>query len=491
MGLIKLPHGPWKSLLIGKYEDRDVSIYQNPHRDILYVVVDRDQSGVAKGLVVTVYRAFYIENGDARRMIEHLSGMPVAVVKKWKGDTFQFFLIPAGIKYISPEPEELKKVVDEMVISLDRIERNVVMLGRTLGMQVKPLAMVNKSVAAILFVEPTVIAGLSPIKPSEKKEGVMILGRMRTGALASESPINLRRTVIYGNDVGRKHMFVVSIEEFLRNGINVLLVTREPKKYEGFRAASEDKELLAPYGLQPTGFSLEVLEWKVDLGVTPPGAVVYTGGIREGTQTFNKAVDILKKLKPDNLLSLDTEEGDVISRRAVRSLRSIGRKGNYFDKVGFGKFVSLSSTGLGGLYIIRVENPWNYLSLLSYVSGIGTYLERKGKTEYVRVMVAVEDAWRILPKEGNYLTKTLVTLLERFKDHGMGWVLETDRDTNLDGMILALTETKLGAIGENDVGVRILTKRPYRMDIRPFITGVRLPSAPLASAPQAPPLDRK
>jgi len=477
MGSVRLPHGPWKSLLAGKYEGRDVSIYQNPQRDILYVVVDRDEGGRAKGLVVTVYRGFYLERGDLKQLLAGISGNPVGVAKKWKGELFQFLLIPAGIKYIGLDPEELKKAVDEMVVTLDRMEKNVLLLAKTLGMALRPLSLTPRNVVAMLFVEPTVIAGLAPTKPSSTEGGVLILGFSKQGEVIRESPENLRRTVIYGNEVGRKRFFKVLLEEFLRNGVNAIVATSNPEPYRGLSRAVEKRPEHSKLGLEPLGFSVEELEPLIDLATVDHDAAVDVFGVKVDTETGTKMKELLSLFAPEARRPRDVAakitDTDLLSLRAGRVFSAVdASKGEMFDRREYSGFSSVASTGLGSAFIHPTTDPWSVLALQSLLEGIGRALKRSGKTESVRVVLFVEDAHRIFTRDQNPLTAALLKTLEAYKDFGLGWVLETEKDVLLSDVLLALSEARAGAIGENDVGVRTLVRRPYRLEPRPFLTAI-------------------
>ena len=494
MGIVNLPHGPWKSLLVGKYDERDVSLYQNPQKDILYVVVDRDEEGKAKGLVVTVYRSFYLERGDLKVLLNHISGSPVGVSKKWKGDQFQFLLLPAGIKYIGLDPQELKDTVDEMEVRLIRMEKNVVALASTLGMMLRPFSVVPKNIAALLFVEPSVIAGLAPVaeRSGERtSESLFILGSLKTGGVATESPLNMRRTIIYGDRVGRKRAFQILLEEFLRTGVNALVVTQEPEKYRGLSRAAEATEMHKKLGIEPVGFSTKELKPLLDLAVLPPDSLVEVAGLKLDTETAAKTVAYLEKYrmeveKTSEIVKRITET-DVISLRAGRVLTALDLvAGSLFRKETYNQYISLAATGLGGAYILSLKNPWDHLSLLNYIYGIGEALKRRGKSEDARFMIFVENGERVFTKTENRTTKRLLEALETYREYGLGWVVEVEKSVLLNDMLIALTETNIGAVGENDVGVRTLVRRPYRVDLRPYLTSASIEGSPAPSVSSQP-----
>ncbi len=496
MPAVMLPHGPWNSLLYGKYEGKDVSIYQNPNRDILYVVVDKGKDGKPKGLVVTVYRGFYLERGSIKELVGHLSGFPVGMAKKWKGETFSFLLLPAGIKYIGLDPKELRDTVNEMVSTLNRMEKNVLVLANTLGFILKPLSLVPRNVAALLFIEPVFIAGLAPVAGSGTsaeavKEGLVVLGRDTKGGIARDSLVNFRRTLIYGDPVGRKRTFAVIMEEFLRNGVNILLVTSDASRYRGITSAGAGGEELSSLELKPIGFSMEELQPSIDLATVPPDALIEITGVKKDTETAKKLRSVLvehgvEATRPADLLE-KVEGNDMISLRVGRILQALDLvEGDRFQRLTYNTFLSLSTTGLGGVFVLEVKDPWSHLSLVSYVSGIGKALERRGKTENVRIALFVEDAERVFTREENPVTTSLLKLVEHYRDYGLGWVLEVEKDVKLNDMILALTETRIGAISEKDVGVRTLTRSPYRLYLRPFLSSIELSPAPAASSPPAP-----
>ncbi len=477
MGVIRLPHGPWRSLLVGKYEGKDVSLYQNPQRDILYVVVDRGEDGRARGLVVTVYRGFYVERGNVKQVLDHLSGSPVGVSKRWKGEIFQFLLVPGGIKYISLDPQELRDTVDEMEITLTRMEKSVLAIARALGITLRPLAVVPKNVAAILLVEPAAIAGLAPAGiPSVSEGGVMVLGLLKNGEVARDAPINFRRTIIYGQEGGRLKFFSVLIEEFLRNGINVLVATTRPEHYTALSSAGPKNELHTKLGLEPLGFSVKVLDTVVDLSLVPKRAFTYMCGVSPSTNTGEGIMGLLEANRdvetPTGLVERITKT-DLISLRVGRVLRAVeDLKPEIFHKLAYNHFISLSSTGLGGAYILNTADQWGRASLTSYLAGIGEALKRRGKTENPRFIVFIEEGEKIVPREGDPISEDVVGVIEKYRDYGMGWVISTEKDIHIHPNLVSFTETKVGAVGMDDVGVRTLVKRPYRLTVRPMLSSL-------------------
>lgn len=477
MGVIRLPHGPWRSLLVGKYEGKDVSLYQNPQRDILYVVVDRGEDGRAKGLVVTVYRAFYVERGNVKQMLDHLSGSPVGVSKKWKGEIFQFLLVPGGIKYIGLDPQELKDTVDEMEITLTRMEKSILAIARALGITLRPLAIVPKNIAAILLVEPAAIAGLTPSGvPTMSEGGVMVLGLLKSGDVARDAPINFRRTIIYGDATGRRKFFTVLIEEFLRNGINVLVATSSPEYYNGLSSAGSKNELHSKLGLEPIGFSAKILDTVIDLSIVPQKAFVYMCGVSPSSTTGQALASLLgtnRDAETPVELSERVKGVDLVSLRVGRVLRTVEDiKPEVFHKLAYNHFVSLSSTGLGGAYILKATDEWERTSLASYLAGIGEALKRRGKTENPRFIVFIEEGEKIVPNNGDPISEEIVNTIEKYRDYGMGWVVSTEKDIHIHPSLVSFTETKTGAVGPDDVGVRTLVKRPYRLTVRPFLSSI-------------------
>jgi len=181
---------------------------------------------------------------------------------------------------------------------------------------------------------------------------------------------------------------------------------------------------------------------------------------------------------------------DLISLRAGRILTALGTSaGGLFRKETYNQYISLTTTGLGGAHLLKLRDPWDHLSLLNYVVGIGEALKRRGKSEGVRFVLFVENGERVFTKTENRTTKRLMEALEAYRDYGLGWVIEVEKSVMINDMLVAITETNVGAVGENDVGIRTLVRRPYRVMLRPYLTsasieGYRAPSVSSQPAPQ-------
>ena len=487
MGRINLPYGPWKSLLVGNYEGKDVSIYVNPSKDMLYVVVDKDESGKTRGLVISVYRPFFVEEGDPVSFLSHISGHPTAVIKKWKGEVYRYILVPAGIKYIGVDPSELRSTVEEMVATLNRMEKNLHILGRTLGVRIKELPLLPKVVQSVLFSEPATIAGHLPAfegKEEPEEEGMMALGMKKDGSPAIEPLVNMRRVVIYGHKEGRKRTFFVLIEEFLRHGINVIVITPEPTKYEGFSRAGKRTEVLKKLGIEAVGFSVERIREVVDKKKVKEVDAVLSGGPPE-KEVFEKIVEIMKKLRIGESVDLNQADSYTLrARRYVDVVLSTLPEG----EVTTSKYLKRSN--LGTLYVLSPRKLEHLLHLLTLLSTLSEALKKRGRSDTPRVVVFFEEGERYLPRSEDLITKRLVSLVDSAKDFGLGWVVEAERDTLVNELLLAKTETKIGAIKEDDVGIRTIYKKPYRMNVRDFVTSIGEYLAPEASSQQVLPPDR-
>ncbi len=487
MARVHLPYGPWKSLLVGSYEGKDVSIYTNPQKDMLYVVVDKDEEGKTRGLVISVYRPFFVQEGDPVTLITHISGHPVSVIKKWKGEMYKFVIVPAGIKYIGVDPSELRDTVEEMVATLNRMDKNIAVLSRTLGIKVKPFTSVPSSVSAILFSEPSTIAGLLPSygKSEDSEEGLAVLGTLKNGSPATEPLINLRRVIVYGHKEGRKNMFYVLIEEMLKHGVNVIVITGEPSKYTYFSKAGKKDEMLVKLGVEPEGFAVEFIEQGIDVKYLDPVDVVLTGGEVE-KEVFEAMSEVIVKLKSgEGMKRGEIDQKTLEANRYLLSLISGVNKVNY-------PIPSITKrSGRGTLYIVKYKGLEGLLFLYSLINGVVEGLKRRGKKEIPVTVLAVENAERLFSNNDTLQIKKFVAYIQQGKDVGLGWLLEAEKDVNIHNILLGMTETKIGAIDSNDVGVRTLLKKPYRMNIRPFASAIGEYQAPSVSSQQAPLPDHK
>ncbi len=476
--MLRLPYGPWYPLFSGKYEGTDVSLYQNPDRDFLSVVVDADEKGRPRGLVLTMYRGFLAE-GPVQQLLESLRQNAYLFMTKRGDEVHRFLLIVKGPRYVGVLTEELRKALEEMGNALYRETVVVRELGKAMSVTLTALRDVPKRVAALLLAEPLVLPKMTGAKTAEVAVEVphVALGKTREGLVAKEPVTEFRFVTVTGeHEKGRKRAVRILVEGYALAGIPVIVLTKEAEAYEGMKNAGSAK--LAEYGLAPVGFPVSIVSPGkgafldlnvVDmgaladlLGVSPSADVVKVlGQARERGKGGIEGIDDLRRLV----------EGNQYAPLQARRVLDVAKKkyGGVFSKNTATHF--LVATEIGGITVVEMrEDVLHPLVAHTVLEVVAEFLRRRGKKGGVAVVV--EGADRIVPRVDSPVVRALVSSLRKLADQKAYIALEAESEAYIDESLVSKVETRITTVSDEEVGIRMLTKRPYRFTLRPFASSI-------------------
>ncbi len=481
MDVLRLPYGPWKPLFSGKYEGYDISLYQNPDRDFFSVLIDADADGNPKGLVIIMYKAFLVD-GPVTDLIKGIKTRAIAVTKKAGGDVYNFLLLEGGPKYIGLEREEIIETLNKLGNSLYKDATLLRNIAKALGITVTALRDVPKRVAALLLAEPIVLPNFvgSPGGITTQDFGkVLPLGKGRNGEVIKEAAIEFGRTAIVGEHaVARKKFFRIVLENILLSGIPAIVVTKDPSKYEKLnQPGSHDVQ---NYGITPIGFPRRV--WKLgtdyflDLNFVDANALANALGVSPAQKAFKTITEGIaaKRGSINDIMDVFSPKGaeKYHNLRAFRIMREA--KDEYPNTFGRNNVSTLLVMGdVGNATVVEVgENIITQTALQSLLSNLLEFISKRGKSRKLRGVVFIEDAHRIVPRVSSPVTDAIVSTLAQLKDYGIGFVFEAEDEIHVHKTLADLAETTVRTVNDDEVGVRLLTKRPYRVKLRPFASGV-------------------
>ncbi len=481
MDVLRLPYGPWKPLLSGKYDGYDVSLYQNPDRDLFSVLVDADADGNPKGLVVVMYKGFLVD-GPVTDLVKGIKGRTIVITKKSGGDVYQFLLLEGGPKYIGLAREELVETLNKLGNLLYKdgtLLRNV---AKAMGITVTALRDVPRKVAALMLAEPVVIPNLvgSPALPRVSEFAkVLAVGKGRDGSVVKESAVEFGKTVILGeHTAARRKFFRIILENMLLSGIPAIIATPWQEKYE--RMNEPGDVAVQGYGLTPMGFPRRIWtlgeDFHIDLNFVDPGALAEALGISKTQKAFVEIENALKSKKGqlDGIETLVTHGPNEKFHR-LRAFRvtaeAKAERGNAFGRNNVSSL--LVAGDVGNATVVKIEEDlWTTTALQSLLSGLLEFISKRGKSKKLRAVVFIEAADRIVPRVRSPVTESIVQKISELKDYGIGFVAEAPEESQIHKGILDLAETTVRTVTDDEVGVRLLTKRPYRVKLRPFVSNI-------------------
>ena|GEM_PF-3183542 len=498
MGVLRLPFGPWKPLLSGKYEGFDISLYQNPDRDLFSVLVDTDENGKPRGLVVIMYRAFLVD-GPAKQLMEGLNLKTMLITKRKQGQTYQFLLLEEGPKYIGLEPKELEDTLDALGNAMYKDTAIIRKAAKAMSIALAQLRDVPRRVAAMMLAEPVLLPSTLGVAAGGREDmgfdRVFPIGRARDGNVVKESILEFSRTVIFGeHEAARKRILRILLENALLTGIPAVVLTPHQEDFGKMNEPAERGP--EGMGVAPIGFPRKL--WSVGNGIYVDLNVVGKNCLAEalGISSGGKALEVLEKW-------IDAKRGTIEGIRDIRmkltrakyhELQALRVVQHHQEKNGekFGRnnATELMARGeIGEATVIKTEKSiWTVAALESMLEALLKFLEPRGKTRQPRIMFFVEDAQMLFPRVESPIIDELMNVAAKLVDYGVAFVVEAPNEAEIRKEIVDLAEATVITVNDSEVGVRLLTKRPYRITLREYVSniseGFRAPSVSAQQAPQ-------
>jgi len=480
MDVLRLPYGPWKSLLNGKYEGYDVTLYQNPDHDLFSVLIDTDESGNPRGLVVTMYRG-YLVDGPVIDIIKGLKTRTMVVTKKRNDEIYQFLLMEGGPKYIGLSRKELAETLYKLGNSLYKDATLLRNVAKTLGINVTALRDIPKNVAALILAEPVLLPNLigSAYGASMDFAKPLPLGRGRNGETIKESIVEFGRTVIFGDhDRARKSFFRIIIENTLLSGIPAIILTKDPEKYKKMNGAG-DHEVLS-YGISPVGFPRRIWklgdEYFIDLNFVDCAALSEAVGVSTNNKAFSSiSEEIASKrgsittLRDVILLKKQDKFHNIRAKRIIEEVMM--ERPRDFDHNHISGLLTMGDVGSATVISLE-EDLWTKVAAQSLLAKLLQFTSKRGKSRRLRAVIFIEDADMIIPRVKAHTTQAIVNTIAELKDYGIGFVVEAPDEASVHKNVVELAETMVRTVNNREVGVRLLTKRPFRLTLRPFASNL-------------------
>ncbi len=485
MDILRLPYGPWKPLISGKYEIYDISLYQNPDRDIFTVVVDKDDGGNPRGLVVIMYRAFLVD-GDVQTLMNGLKEKTTAIIKRREGDTYRFLLIQEGPKYIGLQKSELADTLSRLGNALYADSTLLRKVAVAMGITVTHIRDVPARVAALLLAEPIVIPNLmghpGGLTSTAEFAKVLPVGTNKNGDVEKESIFEFARTIVLGeHEKARKRMLAIIAENAMLTGIPTIILTQHPERYAKMNEPAPSSGV-AKMGISPMGFP--TAKWSVgedfhvDLNVVDEKAFADTLGVSHELKSFQAIVAAIHSRGggAERIGELLTQEGKM-KYHALQALRICSHEEKAYGKY-YGKndvTPLLEAGDIGHATVIHVPDEVHAKTAVqSLLAGLQKFLENRGKSKRLRTMLIIDGGDKILPRVDTPIQNALVRTITELKEYGVGFAVDSPSEADIAKTLVDLAEAHIRTVSDEEVGIRIVTKRPYRAILRPLASNITL-----------------
>lgn len=498
--LFKIGDGPWQTIFQGDYHAHETIALLNQNSVVLTIIFEKDEENVT-GALVELFKVFHAI-GSIEAFVEAIPREAKAIFKHKQGETQKFLMISSGSSYVKYREELFQLEINLLMKRIENLSNLLSEVSKAFELELREL---NESPAEVqdgFFAEtflPQIIIPKSERREEreeETKEEIpisfakeVVLGLNQKGLLMRE-PINyFQKTLITGPDEGkRKHLLHILSEGALLSDITTILFDWN-NEFDGLSEPTRKLEELKKANLEtePIGFPIKHFligeEIKLDLRYLDPKALLQRFGVKENEATkiieeywsisnansLKELIEYMKKLQIK-------EAAEFHKQRAVRILQLIEQA---YPKMIEGKnnYEAITKNwikAIGRAVLIQLKKTDERLALLiinNLLKGITDFLKQKGKTANMRIMIILPKARKAIPLNPEFqLSKEITKSLIDMTQFGGGYIMEEEKEIDLDKEITMQTETFLSIIMGNDAAIKFKNKQQYRISLRPALS---------------------
>ncbi len=499
----KLGKGPWQAIFQGTFQEHEMEILHNPESVLLVVIYDKENDSRA-GAILECFKVFSAE-GELEGFIDNAKTDSLTIIKHSQGQDYAFFLLSASPTYANYEEESMQKEIDFLIDSVNNNARIVKGMAIAADIKLKELHSCSPEIQKAFFSQPLTLASLYAVKETSQKKhagieeikieetltaGVILLGLGKDNKPVKEPVALFEKTIVEGGkEEERMHAVRVIVESALLSKATVVLLDQK-KLFSGMSNPTTETKELQKFGVQfePIGFPVKEFkvpdEVRVQISMLNPKGLADAIGLGEG-ETLDALMEIMKNAEYDSIEALvNAVESKSIAQkvpeyqkaRVARVLRLIDIRypGLFNGKNNIPEISKEWAKGLGRAAIIDLSGKDDRAMLLvahSVVKGMLEHFKEKGKTKTLRAIIFLPKAHHILPAMStNYLVKEISESLWQLKAYGVGFLIETEHETEVSEETVKITEATISIINGHDAGIQLKGKRNYRVKLRPTLS---------------------
>lgn len=498
---LSFTHGPWNVFLDGKSGEHDIRLMFDEQSTIVSIVWDT-QGTETVGLVLEWLKIFVAKQNPG--LLVEKSGLDCLEIAKKEGlQTHWFVLIHSPPAYCSIEQTKLDTEMEEARLAIIGSEKKLLAMAKTMNIELKRLEEMPSNVKSVFFGAPIVLQSLShklaQYKAAQENpvgfmprhlvsQGEFWVGRDAQQQTIKE-PLGLfRRTaVMEGSVADRLHVLHLMIESALLSGIPVL-VFDSGNQFSGLQQANPQRNQLekAKVSLEPLGFPAAnfVVPEKIRINIstldTEAVLELFRAGKNPAMQTIQK---ILSSNEVSNLSQL-VESIQVQSPLAdvtAYQLRKASRIALLLEKTYPGFFNGPNdlkelakswSTGLGRAALIRLDGLDERIKTILFHSLVRELLAQYQNTQEpsrpIKIMIVLPEPGFLFSRHEPWkIHKLIENDLQKASSQGIASVISAESMAIPNTLIFSQIQTQISIVNEDDVGIRIENRKPYRVVLRP------------------------
>jgi len=485
---MKLEKGPWKPLFQGVFQGYESEMLSNEDKWLLAGIFEETDAG--KGLLLQLYAPLTV-HGSLEGFIPYFEKEAVMFSIFSRAGKHEFFLLKSHPVYLNEFDEvKVNEELKDLVKKLSALSLTIKSIAKPYNIELIDLNESSSDEIDAFFTEPMAIPAVLARTKRELKVPAAVplisklinLGLTRKKEPIEESIESLGKTlVVQGNDFERKHAIHLIIEGFLLNHYPVI-VFDSMDSFKGLGEPSKELSRLSEFrvGFEPIGFPIKSFEairdLKADLSLLNGEALtqLYGFSYNEASAKITKIINENKLGSLDELIKaiereqIDAEFNEFNKKQAVREIKLVQEMnpGLFNAKNDLGELFKTSET-IGRLAVINLHGlneTEKTLIVHSIIKGLNELKEGKA----LIVLLESKNFSPAIP--ANVLQLEIIEALKSISKKGISYVVETEHRIDLNPEILNDIEAEITIIKENDAGLELKHRRPYRLFLRPGLS---------------------
>jgi hypothetical protein len=345
-----------------------------------------------------------------------------------------------------------------------------------------------------LFSEPILMPAISIPAIGGGREPAKVLaqtllGKKTTGEKAEENVQSFLSTLILGAREQRKDIIHVVLENCALSGVTTV-VFDDDKTYERMATPNKSFDYKAFPDIQPIGMplkSISIGDVGIDLNLMTPemfrdvmgitakdkdylgksAAELIDGVLHDARGTIKTLTDL-----EDGLLAVKEDVKKFHVYKAIRMLKLLDMSypGLFGGRVDLTLFISPYLKSIGSVIRIDISSlPEETKTAFMYSVLTSLYKKYKEEmaTKEVKVISFIVDGSKLAPSDpSTSLQKGMLATLVDCTNYGVGVCLGAEHETDINSELVNNATIRLESVSENEIAVREVHSRPYRMTMR-------------------------
>jgi len=488
MELFKIREGPWKKLFEGVFQEYEIALFSNPDSVLMVLILEKEKEKII-GTVIELYKIFYSE-GESEQFISTLPRDVILIHKHQENVNQKFMLLASKPSYVNWSEAEFQEETDEQLKKIDVSSKMIKDIAKAYDLELTEMHNASNEIKTAFFSEPLLVPiSVTASKVKEKNEEKplakeIFIGITREGNKVLEPISFINNSVISGGmEPDRKAVMHVLLEGMLLNRIPAIVFDYK-NSFSGLGIPNNNSAELREIKEEPIGFpvkkffpgenlfiDLKLFDSKgftdfIGAGEQKPAQLI--SSLIELTEfsSIKELINSIKKKSPDENFS------EYELHKAKRILQIIEQQYNkmLYQKNALEELTAIQIKGNGKASLHELstlEEKGAFLATYSVIKMIYEVLKKEGKTSQTKMVLALPEANKIIPKENkNKLQEELIYIIAELPEYGCGILLEAGTETEFDKKTIEAVKSSFTVIRGKDIGVQMKNKKSYRVLIR-------------------------